>query len=78
MRNRRRIDVPQFGQLLDVVRVVPVAHARKVAVGTGLAVVLCGWLSVHLEQPAPGRPIIPRRRWMLLTWHAAAVAWFDW
>ena len=28
--------------------------------------------------PAPGRPIIPRSRWRLLTAQAAAVAWLDW
>ena len=54
------------------VGVVPVAEAGQVAVGAGLSGVLRGRLTVHLEDAAPGLPIMPRRRWMLLTWTARA------
>ena len=36
-----------------------------------------GWPFI-CSTPAPGRPSIPRSRWMLFTAHAAAVAWLDW
>ena len=78
VRDHRRVDIPELGELVDVLRVVPVAEPGQVAVGAGLAGVLRGRLAVHLQNPQPGRPIMPRSRWRLLTWHAAAVAWFDW
>ena len=54
MRDGHLVDVPQLGQLADVVRVLPVAHAREVTVGAGLACVLGGRLTVHLEYPGAG------------------------
>ena len=42
------------GQFADVVRVLPVAEARQVAVGAAFPVVLGGGLAVHLQDPAAG------------------------
>ncbi len=36
-----------------------------------------GWPFIW-SRPAPGRPSMPRIRCRLLTWTAAAVAWWDW
>ena len=36
-----------------------------------------GWPFICMT-PQPGLPIIPRSRFRLLTWTAAALAWFDW
>jgi hypothetical protein len=36
-----------------------------------------GWPFI-CKSPAPGLPIMPRIRWMLLTWQEAAVALIDW
>ena len=49
-----RVDVPELGQLLDVLRVLPVAEARQVAVGAAFPVVLRGGLAVHLQDAAAG------------------------
>jgi len=49
VRNRRRVDVPEPGEFLDVLLVVPVAECDQLSVGTALARVLRGRLAVHLE-----------------------------
>ena len=54
MGDHDRVDLPQLGQLADVGLVVPVAEAREVAVGAGLAGVLRRRLAVHLEDAAAG------------------------
>jgi hypothetical protein len=46
------VNVPQVGQLLHVLRVLPVAEARQVAVGPAFPVVLGGGLAVHLQDSA--------------------------
>src|SRR5215217_6854048 len=43
------LDVPQLGELLYVLHVVPVPEGRQVAVGSALAGVLGGGLAVHLQ-----------------------------
>jgi hypothetical protein len=52
VRDNELVHVPQFGQLLDVRGVLPIAEARQIAVGPCLAGVLCGGLAVHLQDPA--------------------------
>jgi hypothetical protein len=50
--NLDSVNVPQVGQLLDVVFVVPVPEARKVAIGARLAGVLRRGLAVELQDAA--------------------------
>ena len=62
----------------DVLGVLPVAEAGM-SPSAPVSRVFCavGWPFIW-RRPQPGRPIIPRIRCRLFTWHAAAVAWFDW
>ena len=55
MRDLQRVDVPHAREVGDVLGVGPVAEAREVSVGAGLARVLRGRLAVHL-QDAAARP----------------------
>src|SRR5215207_3560311 len=48
------LDVPQLGELLDMLHVVPVPEGRQVPIRTALASVLGGGLTVHLQNPAAG------------------------
>src|SRR5215203_5626970 len=48
------LDVPQLGELLDMIHVVPVPEAWQVAVGSALAGVLGGRLTIHLQHSATG------------------------
>src|SRR5215217_4785240 len=48
------LDVPQLGELLYVLHVVPVPEGRQVAVGSALAGVLGGGLAVHLQNATAG------------------------
>src|SRR5215203_5960928 len=54
MRDLHPLDVPQLGELLDMIHVVPVPEGRQVAVGPTLAGVLGGGLTVHLQHSAAG------------------------
>lgn len=72
------VQVPQFGEFCDVLVVRPVPKPRQVSVGATFSCVLSRGLPVHLQQPASGRPSMPRMMWMLFTCTAAAVAWCDW
>jgi hypothetical protein len=68
------LDVPDLRQLRDVLVVGPIAKSRQVTVGTGLARLLRGRLTVRLQHAGARSPSIPRSRSMLLSWHADAVA----
>lgn len=57
-----------FCQFRKPVR-VPFAPVSRVFCAVGCPFI---WKTVQ-----PGRPIMPRSRWRLLTWTAAAVAWCD-
>src|SRR5215203_4277267 len=54
VRDLHPLDVPQLGELLDMIHVVPVPEARQVAVGPTLAGVLGCRLAVHLQDTAAG------------------------
>ena len=51
VRDRVEVDVPELRELAHVLLVVPVAKARQIAVGAGLARVLRARLPVHLIDP---------------------------
>src|SRR5215204_3509471 len=54
MRDLHPLDVPQLGELLDMIHVVPVPEGRQVAIRPALARVLRGRLTVHLQHSAAG------------------------
>src|SRR5690349_24535999 len=50
--DRRNIHVPETREFLDVPRVVPVAEAGQIPVGTGLPRILRARLPVHVQDTA--------------------------
>src|SRR5215211_9398246 len=49
VRDLHPLDVPQLGELLDMIHIIPVPEGRQVAVGPTLARVLCCRLAIHLQ-----------------------------
>ena len=56
MRDDRGIDIPNLGELLNVLFVLPVAKSGQISISAGFSRILRRRLSVHLQDPAARLP----------------------